>query len=201
MTEIKSIGVTSFAEGRHTPEGYSHFQGSWGELCDLTLLAAQRPENVTPGDAPGTFLVQVPAKGFFSSVIDLRENPDAKLWATYEARRGEEEKFVQTFAEPGPGAVKLPAGLVNIVVFPHDMLGKDAATKCDYEVVSVNADPLLMAHAPRDNDLALPPTPITILRNALEKDGGTKAEYSVDKVLYSIESWQHLVHIREQPKQ
>jgi hypothetical protein len=194
--KINSIGITDFARGRHTPEGYSHFTGSWEDLVFATLQAAQDPDNVKPGDAPGSCLVQVPSPGFYSSVIDLRENPDAKLWSVYEARRGEEEKFVQTFAEPGPGAIKLPAGIVNIVLFPHDLLGEDATGEFDFEIVSVNADPRYNGRL----NIALPPTPITIERNAREKEGGTKAEYSVEKVLDSIEIWQHLVHIREQPK-
>ena len=107
--------------------------------------------------------------------------PETLLKATFEARRDGENACVQVIVL---GGEKLPAQLVDIVVYRRDVLledGSDAvSTGADWEIVSINARP---------TEEPEPLTPMAMARNMLDLPGGTKAEYSAEEFAHAIVYW------------
>jgi hypothetical protein len=169
---MTKIAVNEFVK-RQVPESrFSHFAGTWDELVALVELHFGEAK---PGYKDGILLVPVPPEGFFSGVVELSE--DTPLRAEFAARRKGEEPYLQVVAVGGD---KLPAKMVEVVLYRHDVLGSDASTDAEYEIVSVNARP---------TEEPEPQTPVAMARNFLELAGGTKAEYSAEDFARSIIYW------------
>lgn len=158
---------------RQTPESkYSHFDGS---LDELRVLVEINLPKARPGHRDGVILVPVPPEGFFSGVVEV--TPDTPLKAEFSARRKGEDPYISVVAV---GGEKLPAVVVEAVCYQHDVLGGDASTEAEWEIVSLNARP---TQEPE------PPTPVAMARNLLELPGGTKATYTAEEFARSIMYW------------
>jgi len=169
---MKVFGINTLAL-RQTPESkYSHFAGTWEELKSLVEGNFGQAK---PGYRDGVILVSVPAEKFFSGVVEI--TPDTPLRAVFSARRKGEDPYVQVEAV---GGEKLPAKVVEVICYRHDVLGSDASTDAEWEVVSLNARP---------TDEPEPPTPVAMARNLLELSGGTKATYTAEELARSIIYW------------
>ena len=167
-----AIGINDMAR-RQTPESkYSHFGGSFDEL---SKLVEENFESATPGYRDGVVLVPVHADSFFSGVVEI--TPNTQLKAEFSARRKGEDPYVSVVAV---GGEKLPATVVGIVCYRHDVLGNDASTDAEWEVVSINARP---------TDGPEPMTPVAMARNFLELPGGTKATYTAEEFARAIMYW------------
>jgi len=160
---------------RQTPESpFGHYEGTWEELEKLTL---EHMGNARQGYRPGVLLVPVPAKGFFSSMVDI--TPETPLETHFKARRPDELPYKSITAK---GLFKQPALYVDIVLYSHALLAEDgdACSDADYEVISVN---------PRRTPEEVPMDPETLMRNHLGLAGGTKADYTGDEFAKSILYW------------
>jgi hypothetical protein len=169
-----SVTLNSFVLRQTAASRFSHFEG---EMETVAKLAAEHFESASEGYKPGVLLVPVPAEGFRSGVVEL--TPDTKLRTTFEARREGETPFLQTVAI---GASKLPAAVVEIVLYSHATLAADGENtgEADYEVVSINARP-----TPEPE----PQTPVAMARNFLGLEGGTAATYTAEQFAESIRYW------------
>lgn len=168
------IACTEFVK-RQTPDSkFSHFDGTWDELV---ALVDEHFEQAKPGYREGVKLVLVPPERFFSGVVKVSAATELK--ATFEARRKGEEPYIQVVAVE---ASKLPAKMVEIVIYSHDVLAADgeASTDAEWEIVSINARP---------TEEPEPMTPVAMARNFLESPGGTRAEYTAEEFANAIEYW------------
>jgi hypothetical protein len=169
---MTTIGVNNFVY-RQSPESrFSHYTGTWG---DLVALAEKNFVRAVPGYKDGVLMVPVDPSGFFSGVVKVKM--DTALKASFEARRKGEESFVSVEAV---GGEKLPAVVVDLVLYRHDVLGIEATTAGEWEIVSINARP----HAEPE-----PLTPVAMARNMLGLPGGTQATYSARQFAESVIYW------------
>ncbi len=169
------IVVNPYAKDRHLPEmPNSHFDGNWDELCELIQ------SHFDGSDKPVT-TVSVPAEKFFSAVTKLNEESNLKV--KFAARRRGENPYVQTTVV---GGEKLPAASVEIILYSHDLLvkeGEEVSAGSDWEVISINA------WATTKDGEAAPQSPVSMARNFLDMEGGTKRDYSAKEFAEAIIFW------------
>jgi len=170
------IGINSFATRQTAESKFSHFGGSWEELQQLV---EKHVRTATPGYRDGVQTVSVPAENFYCGVVEV--TPETELRAVFASRRPPEKPYLQFEAVNGE---KLPAKNVEVIIYRRDVLledGEDAvSTNCEWEVVSINARP---------TDEEEPQHPVSMARNFLNREGGTKADYSAEEFAKSIEYW------------
>lgn len=167
----KNIAINEFVKRQVEKSEFSHFNGSWDELV---TLVEQNFEKATPGYRDGVMLVPVPPQDFRCSVTDL--TPDSELTATFSARRDGEEPFIQIRAK----GEKSQAQVVEVVIYRKDILGKDATTDSEWEIISLNSRP---TNEPE------PMHPYTMARNMMGLEGGTKGEYTAQQFAEAILYW------------
>ena len=166
------IGVNEFAKRQTADSRFTHYDGTWEELRELV---DKNFDNQKPGYRDGVLLVNVPADGFYM-VGPYIEGKEYK--AVFKARREGEEPFMQIENNDE----KIPCGYVEIVLYRKDVLdeGEEATTDAEWEVVSING---------RDNDAEEPMTPLTMARNYLGLQGGTKGNFSAEDFAKAIVYW------------
>jgi|TARA_Y100000031_G_scaffold149992_1_gene188692 hypothetical protein len=169
---MTKIAVNQFAKRQVADSKYSHYEGTWKELV---ALVESRFGEVKPGYRDGVVLLSAPPEGFFSGVVELTEG--TPLRAVFSSRRKGEEPYLQVEAVGGD---KLPAKVVEVVLYRHDVLGRDASSEAEWEIISINARP---------TDEPEPATPVAMARNFLELPGGTKADYSAEEFAKAIIYW------------
>jgi len=173
---MPTIGINTFVRRQTADSRFSHFEGDLQRVANMAkdMFAAGRA-----GYRDGVLLVTVPAKGFFSGVVEL--TPETELRTKFVSRRPGEDPVKVTEAI---GATKLEAAHVELVLYRRDVLleeGPDSAPSgCEWELVSINARP-----TPEEE----PMTPDTMARNFLVLPGGTKAEYTAEEFARSILYW------------
>lgn len=150
------IGVNSFVLRQTASSKFGYFLGTWEQLAKD--VEHQFPE-ARKGYRDGVLLVPMNPMHFMSSVVPVTE--DVKLKTTFESRRQGEAPYLQTV---GFG-MKTPAKKVDVVIYRRDVLGKDATTDCEWEIVSINCYALSIT-----GDLM---TPVARARNILNMEGGT----------------------------
>jgi hypothetical protein len=181
MTNKMKLAANQFAIDSHTPEKGSHYAGSWDSLVELVLA---NWDNSVPGFTDGCIEVTVPPEGFFSGVVDLAAKPKAVLTAKFAPRRNGEDSVLSVHGEP---ALKAPAKRVRIICYSHDLLAKDKENTTDahWEIITVLAE--------CDEEQA-PMPPVTMARNFLNLDGGTKGDFTPEDFAKSILYWsQHVI--------
>ena len=178
MNSGDSIGVNEFVL-RQTPKSrFSHYEGTWEELAQLTV---DHFGKWLPGDRYGVIKIPVPPEGFFSSLVTIDEN--TKLKTVYEARQEGEAPVKTTVALNGE---KLPAQYVEIIIYAYDVLRveEENSTECSWEIISVNASPY---------EGPTPITPEALQRNFFGEPGGTKGGMTdlefVEQLRESREFW------------
>ena len=178
------LAPNQFAIDNHTEEKGSHYGGSNASLVELVLASW---ENQKPGFTDGCIEVTVPVEGFFSGVVDLVAAPRAVITAKFAPRRNGEDPVLSVKGEP---ALKAPAKSVRIICYSHDLLRpadkpSEATTDAEWEIITILAE--------CDTEPA-PMPPVTMARNFLNLDGGTKGEFSPEDFAKSMMYWsQHVV--------
>ena len=172
------LAMNTYAR-RHTAESrFSHFAGDEAELLSLVVAAMEEEDwepSISNGEPmDGVVLVNVPPIGFFSGVVEVTH--ETELVATFGSRFPGEAPYIQVQAV----GEKLPAHAVQVCIYRHDILGDEASTDAEWEIVSINARPTL---APE------PPTPMAMARNMLGMEGGTQREYSAEDFAKAIVYW------------
>jgi len=175
------IGLNSFAKRQTADSKFSHYAGSEE---DLLKLVAAHFDGAKPGYMDGVLEVSVPADGFFSGVYNLAQGDEVRqLVASFEARREGEEPYVDVVA---CDVTKQPAVVVNLILYRKDVLGDEASTGKEWEIVSINAR---MSEEPE------PMHPVTMARNFLGDAGGTEAEYTAKQFAEAIKYWSQRVMV------
>ena len=111
----------------------------------------------------------------------VRITKETRLSAKVVKRREDEDFYIQVRAMNGN---LVGSGSVDLILYRNDILleNNENTTNADWELVSINAIPKGVK--------SMPMGPITMMRNQLELNGGTKAEYSSDEWAKSVQFWQ-----------
>jgi hypothetical protein len=152
-----------FVRRQTTQSPFSHWTH---DDASLLALVEANFDRAKPGYRDGVILVPVNPSGFFSSVIALKAGD--KLTGEYKARREGEEPRQSVYAQGD----KIPALSVDIVLYRNDVLGDDATTEADWEIVSINASP---------TEGEAPIQPMTLIANHYGIDGGTPTNMSAEQ--------------------
>lgn len=166
------FAINAFARRQTAESKFSHFGGTDSELL---ALVAQHFAEAEPGYRDGVVLVPVPPDRFFSGVVQV--TTETPLKAVFEARQDGEAPYIDVVATDGS---KLPAKNVRIVLYRNDVLGPDASTVAEWEIVSLNASA---------SDGPEPLTPMAMARNMLGLVGGTNATYTAEQFAQAIIYW------------
>lgn len=156
------IAMNDFAKRQTELSAYSYYDGT-----EAALIALVEEHMEEPKEGVGIQNVPVPARGFYSAIIELEEGAD--LVGKFESRRKDERPVKTMHAVKGE---KLPAVLVRIIIYSHEALAadKDNSTDADWEIVSINAT--LGEESPK--------TPESLMRDYFGEVGGTLLEISAE---------------------
>jgi hypothetical protein len=186
----KKVACGEFVK-RQTPEsGYSHFDGTWEELEDLTAsILESNSSAIKPGYRDGVLLVEFYGSyaRFQSAIVHLSE--DTKLTANYAPRRLGEAAFIRVSAK----ANKQRAKHASVVLYRHDVLAEnnERETEAEWEIVCIKA---------RVTEEEEPMDPYTMARNFLHLAGGTKGDFSAEDFAKSIVYWNNHCMTTGKPK-
>lgn len=156
------VAINSFVRRQTEDSPFTHFIHSDDELLSRVEQGI-KDDNFTVGYREGVILVEVPAEGFFTGLVELKEGD--VLIGEFKSRRDGEEprKSVQVDRK---GHEKQKAQCVQVVCYHHSVLAEDgdAETEADWEIISLNGYP---------TDEPAPIDPITLMHNHFGSDGGT----------------------------
>jgi hypothetical protein len=133
-------------------------------------------------DCSRKMLVIVPADNFFlPPKVELVEG--LPVQAEVVKRQAHEDPYIETFVTPEDAAkfgfIETPAVGVKIVLYSAEALSEndgERTTDCDWEIVCVLCD----------SGEQEPMAPLTMARNMLEKEGGTKSTYTAQEFAEAI---------------
>lgn len=168
---MTKIGVNKFVLRQTRAAPYSYYMGAWTALIALVEENFSRAKQ---GYKEGVLLVPVPPEDFLSSTIPVTS--ETELRAVFQARRDTEAKYLSVRAK----GAKAPAKFVFIILYSKEVLGADATTGADWEIISINA---------RETEEEEPMDPMTMARNFLELPGGTKGDFTAEQFAKSIVYW------------
>lgn len=180
----KLVGISDFVKRQTALSTFAHFNGSWEKLA---ALATKHFTRKNPGFRPGVLLVEVPALGFWTSIVRLNQN--SRLESKWAPRTDGEGGFIQTVVKNWDEHSSLPqikaqANHVVLVLYSAEALSENGGTRstdCEWEIVSINASPVEGGKEPM--------TPMAMARNFLELPGGTKTEYTAQQFAEAIVFW------------
>lgn len=171
-----NIAANAFVGRQVEGSRFSYFQGSLTDVCDLAWSNWDKriEKKDAEGKPLGIFTVPVPVDGFTSGIVNL--DAGSKLTTTYTARRAGERPVRSTTADSGQ---RIRPTEVNLIVYSHEALGKDASTDWPFELVSINAG------------CGEPMNPTTMARNQLGLEGGTQVSYTPEEWAKAVWFWEH----------
>ena len=111
----------------------------------------------------------------------VKINSNTQLISRVVKRQDNEESYIQTRAVTGK---QLKAEKVEYILYRHDILAenRENSTNKDWELISIHA-------IPKGVD-KMPMGPITMMRNQLNLEGGTRAHYTSEEWAEAVEFWQ-----------
>jgi hypothetical protein len=174
---MPSIAINEFVKRQTKNSRFSYFDGTWEELIKLVQ---DNFNNQMKGYRDGIILIPVPSDRFYTSMCKIGK--DSILESKFESRREGEEPIKRTVVKNGK---KTLANFVKIVLYRHDVLleNNENSTDAEWEIISINAS--IVKNEPMH--------PMTMARNMLNKEGGTKAEYTGQQFAESLWFWKDYV--------
>ena len=133
------------------------------------------------GYRDGVVLIQLDSdvkNDFICPLVEINE--DTKLSAKCVKRRESEENYIQIRALNGES---LKTDKVDLVLYRKDVLEEtnEQSTDGDWELIAFMAKP---------KNVKMPMGPVTMMRNQLQKPGGTKGTYEAEQWAESVDFWQ-----------
>lgn len=173
------VKASDFVKGFSTRIGHnSYFDGTWIELEQLVMEHFDNNEPGTGSVNGDVLLINVPPQGFHTSIIEITdENRHLVEEVEYVRQEGEKPVITRVIKNIDKPAAKF----AKIVVYRADVLAKDddRSTMAEWEIVSINAQ----------NDVRVPMSPKTMLRNTNNETGGTYREYTQEQWDEAYEYW------------
>ena len=176
-----SVAINKFVKRQIKGSGKTYLEGLTFE--EIISHAQEQLANghYTEGYRDGVILVHVAKKLISHFTCPLVKIAEAtKLKATVVKRRPQEEPYIQMRALNG---TPLETGSVDLILYHHDVLleTNEQTSNADWELLSFHAIPEEI-----DN---MPMGPVTMMRNQLQLNGGTKAFYDSEKWAESVKFW------------
>jgi len=173
------IWLNSFTKRQTKESEFSYYNG---DLQDIVSLVENNFHKHKPGYRDGVVLVPVEPKGFYSSLVTLKEGD--KLIGEYKSRKEGETPRKSTYVI----RQKAPAQAVDIVLYASKVLAEDGDNELEdkegnWEIISINARPTKEEQ---------PINPGVLMANHFGADGGTKTNLSDrDFVKMLREGWEY----------
>ena len=178
MQKSPTVGMSEFAKRQSEGSVFTHFEGDWDGLIDLTREQMKKGEFID-GYREGVILVQM-TKEDVKRFVTFDAYPmfegmklDAQ-WAKTPGREHEPAKLQVRIIEP-----KIPCNYVDIVLYKKEVLleDKDNVTGADWDIVSINGR---LAKNPPPID------PMTLVRNWLHLKGGTEMKGTTSEQMLTM---------------
>jgi len=176
--------VNSFVRRQVKSSGKTYSTLSFEEIASYAEAQLEKGD-FKAGYRDGVILVNVEENLIFHFICPYTKLTDAtQLTATMVRRRPEEEPYIQIKALNGDA---LTAGHVDLILYHHDVLAETNEHEFteDWELIAFHAIPKGVN--------SMPMGPITMMRNQLQLEGGTKGEYDSDEWAESVNFWQKYV--------
>ena len=115
---------------------------------------------------------------FICPLVKINENTD--LMAKMVKRRKDEDYYIQIRALNGK---ELVTSTVDLILYRSDVLKEtnENSTDADWELIAFMAKP---------ENIKMPMGSVTMMRNQLQRTGGTKGDYTSKEWAESVEFWQ-----------
>lgn len=186
-----SIGWSDFAVQRHTPESGNSYSTMSSAAVVERVKACWHDRFPGQGEINLERKVVVPIRHYLGEFVQPLVNimEGLPVFAEVIKRQEGEKPFVETYALM-KDVKELGIGLigpiyVRIVCYSAEALlanGGKRSTDCDWEIVAILASQFVEE----------PMTPLTMARNFLEKEGGTKSDYTAEEFAEAI--WHHSIN-------
>tara|TARA_Y100000996_G_scaffold414791_1_gene406808 strand:+ start:9891 stop:10460 length:570 start_codon:yes stop_codon:yes gene_type:complete len=175
------IGINSFVRRQTKGSGKTYSTLSFEDIKEHA--EQQLKSNIYKrGYRDGVILVPIDNKflnHFICPIVKIDKN--TKFETIPKRRRDNEEIYLSTKALNG---TPIQIGAVDLILYRHDVLKETQENETDKEWE------LIAFHAIPKGITELPMGPITMMRNQLCLEGGTKGEYSSEEWANSVHFWQ-----------
>ncbi len=177
-----SVGINTFVTRQTKNSGKTYAKTlSFEEIANHASMQLSKGK-YKQGYREGVVLVSVHNQYINDFVCPIvKINKKTKLIAEQVKRRKNEQPYIRIRALNGN---PLKTKNVDLILYRNEVLKEtnEHETDKDWELISFHAIP---------NEIKkLPMGPITMMRNQLQLEGGTKGEYSAQEWAESIEFWQ-----------
>ena len=176
--------MNSFVRRQVKSSGKTYSTLSFEEIAFYTEAQLEKG-NFKAGYRDGVILVNVEENLISHFICPYTKLTDAtKLTATMVRRRPDEEPYIQVRALNGDA---LTTGRVDLILYNHDVLAEtnEQEFKEGWELIAFHAIPKGIN--------SMPMGPITMMRNQLQLEGGTKGKYNSNELAESVNFWQKYI--------
>ena len=182
---MKKVAVNSFVKRQIKGSGKTYSETLSFEEIALDAQNQMLKRNFEEGYRDGVRIVNANNKNikhFYCPYVKINNNTE--LISKIVKRQDNEESYIQTRATTGK---QLEAEKVEYILYRHDILAEnnENSTNKDWELISIHA-------IPKGVD-KMPMGPVTMMRNQLNLEGGTRAHYTSEEWAEAVEFWQKYV--------
>jgi len=179
----QAVAVNNFVRRQISGSGKSYsLKYSFEEIAQHAEFQLNRGHFVI-GFRAGVIVVPAEknfAKHFVCPLVRIQA--DTRLTAKFISRDSDEEPVIQLRAQNGN---QIPAGAVELILYSHAVLveNDEQSTDADWELIAFHSIP--------EGVTKLPMHPTTMMRNQLNLQGGTAAQYASDEWAEAVRFWQN----------
>ena len=179
---MEKVAVNKFVKRQIKGSGKTYSDTLTFREIALDAQSQMAKKSYIDGYRDGVRIVQASKKNikhFHCPFVKI--NRDTKLISKVVRRQDNEESYIQTRATTGK---QLEAEKVEYILYRHDILAENSenSTNKDWELISIHA-------IPKGVD-KMPMGPVTMMRNQLNLEGGTRAHYTSEEWAEAVEFWQ-----------
>lgn len=184
---MEKVAVNSFVKRQIKGSGKTYSETLSFEEIALDAQNQMLKRNFKEGYRDGVRIVNANNKNikhFYCPYVKINNNTE--LISKIVKRQDNEESYIQTRATTGK---QLEAEKVEYILYRHDILAEnnENSTNKDWELISIHA-------IPKGVD-KMPMGPVTMMRNQLNLEGGTRAHYTSEEWAEAVEFWQKYVEL------
>ena len=179
---MEKVAVNTFVKRQKKGSGKTYSNILTFSEVALDAQAQMAKKCFEDGYRDGVRIVQASKKNlkhFHCPFVKINNN--TQLISKVVRRQDNEESYIQTRATTGK---QLEAEKVEYILYRHDILAENSenSTNKDWELISIHA-------IPKGVD-KMPMGPVTMMRNQLNLEGGTRANYTSEEWAEAVEFWQ-----------
>lgn len=184
---METVGVNTFVQRQIEGSGKTYSKLLTFEDIALDAQEQMDKNQFDEGYRDGVRIVRASSKNikhFHCPFVKIDRN--TALISRVVRRQDNEESYIQTRAKSGE---PLAAGKVEYIIYRKDVLAEnnENSTDSEWELISIHAIP--------NGVDKMPMGPVTMMRNQLNLEGGTRAHYTSEEWAESVEFWQKYVEL------